>query len=270
MEPFTLTAIVGSAVRTPARSRRCPLRRSAAGARAGAAAGAVPGAADPGQATVQQPPARPPAAGAEAAEYPIRHATPRTAAARERTAGRRPRDRGRSSGGEARAYPLNLLWHETAHTVNDELGRAPIAVALCPLAGVGSAFSRRLGRQTIELGHVSEVERDTLVLYDKDTRSRWGLLTGEAFSGPLSGRHLDRLPGAADHLGPLACAAPRDDGLPRPGPGRQGLRARRPEDPARRPGRRRRATPRRLDPRSRGAGRAGGRDPARARAASAC
>lgn len=98
-------------------------------------------------------------------------------------------------GSEARAYPLNLLWHETAHTVNDELGRAPIAVALCPLAGVTTAFSRRRGREVIQLGHVSEVdERDTLVLYDQATHSRWGLLTGEAFRGPLTGRHLDRLP----------------------------------------------------------------------------
>jgi hypothetical protein len=97
-------------------------------------------------------------------------------------------------GREARAYPLNLLWDEGAHTVNDELGRTPIAVALCPLAGVGTAFSRRSGRGTLELGHVSQVERDTLVLYDKATRSRWGLLSGEAFQGPLTGLRLDRLP----------------------------------------------------------------------------
>jgi hypothetical protein len=32
------------------------------------------------------------------------------------------------------------------------------------------------------------------VLYDARTRSRWGLLTGEAFEGPLKGRRLGRLP----------------------------------------------------------------------------
>jgi hypothetical protein len=126
-------------------------------------------------------------------EYPVRvarHAEPGP--------GTSPQDKdlviGVLVGDEARAYPLNLLWHETAHTVNDELGRAPIAVALCPLAGVGTAFSRRRGRDELELGHVSEVERDTLVLYDRATHSRWGLLTGEAFEGPLTGRRLDRLP----------------------------------------------------------------------------
>jgi hypothetical protein len=97
-------------------------------------------------------------------------------------------------GGEARAYPVSLLWGESAHTVNDELGRTPVAVALCPLAGVAAAFDRRHGKETLEIGHVSEVRLDTLVLYDARTRSRWGLLTGEAFEVPLAGQHLGRLP----------------------------------------------------------------------------
>ena len=126
-------------------------------------------------------------------EYPLRfatHATPAEGAA--------PRDVdlvvGVVVGGEARAYPVNLLWGESAHTVNDDLGRTPIAVALCPLAGVASAFDRRLGKETLELGHVSEVRLDTLVLYDARTRSRWGLLTGEALEGPLAHQRLGRLP----------------------------------------------------------------------------
>jgi hypothetical protein len=97
-------------------------------------------------------------------------------------------------GGEARAYPLNLLWSESAHTVNDELGRTPIAVALCPLAGVGAAFDRRLAKETLEIGHVPEVRLDTLVLYDARTGSRFELLSGEAFEGSLAGQRLGRLP----------------------------------------------------------------------------
>ena len=125
--------------------------------------------------------------------YPVRfaqHATPGQ--------GTTPRDVdlvvGVVVGGEARAYPVNLLWGESAHTVNDDLGRTPIAVALCPLAGVASAFDRRRGKEAVEIGHVSEVRLDTLVLYDARTRSRWGLLTGEAFEGPLAGQRLGRLP----------------------------------------------------------------------------
>lgn len=127
-----------------------------------------------------------------ATAYPIRfaaHATP--------AEGTTPRDVDLVVGvvveGEARAYPVSLLWGESAHTVNDELGRTPIAVALCPLAGVAAAFDRRRGKETLDIGHVSEVRLDTLVLYDARTRSRWGLLTGEAFEGPLVGQRLGRL-----------------------------------------------------------------------------
>ena len=141
----------------------------------------------PGPGRAQAPP---PAAAATA--YPIRfatHAVPPKGA---------PRDVdlvvGVVVGGEARAYPVSLLWGESAHTVNDDLGRTPVAVALCPLAGVAAAFDRRRGQETLELGHVSEVRLDTLVLYDARTRSRWGLLTGEAFEGPLAGQRLGRLP----------------------------------------------------------------------------
>lgn len=140
-------------------------------------------------ATVQQQPA----ADAPTALYPIRfaaHAAPAPGS---------PKDGDLVIGGGGRAqgarlYPLNLLWDEGARTVSDELGRAPIAVTLCPLAGVGTAFSRRSPRGTLELGHVSVTERDTLVLYDEATRSRWGLLSGEAFQGPMTGTRLERLP----------------------------------------------------------------------------
>jgi hypothetical protein len=126
-------------------------------------------------------------------EHPVRFATHATPGE-----GNAPRDVdlvvGVVVGGEARAYPVSLLWGEGAHTVNDDVGGTPIAVALCPLAGVASAFDRRHGKEILEIGHVSEVRLDTLVLYDARTRSRWGLLTGEAFSGPLAGQRLGRLP----------------------------------------------------------------------------
>jgi hypothetical protein len=97
-------------------------------------------------------------------------------------------------GDEARAYPLNLLWGENAHTVNDQLGGAPIAVALCPLAGASAVFDRRRGKEVVEIGHLSETRLDTLVLYDSRSRSHWGLLSGEAFEGPLAGQTLERFP----------------------------------------------------------------------------
>lgn len=96
--------------------------------------------------------------------------------------------------GQARAYPVRSLWEESGHTVNDTLGGTPVAVAMCPLAGVGAAFSRRAGRETLEIGSLTRVERGSLVLYDRRSHTTYRLLTGEAFSGPRSGEALERLP----------------------------------------------------------------------------
>ncbi len=98
------------------------------------------------------------------------------------------------SGGEARAYPVRALWGEAGHTVNDEVGGQSLAVAFCPLAGVGASFSRRLGGRTLRLGSLTTVERGSLVLYDVESRSRYRLLSGEAFAGPRTGDRLRRVP----------------------------------------------------------------------------
>jgi len=97
-------------------------------------------------------------------------------------------------GGEARAYPLSVLWEEDAHTVNDRVGGEAVAVAACPLAGVGTAFDRRRGSEIIELGHLVATRRGSLILYDAGSGSEWSLLSGEAFEGPRKGEHLQRVP----------------------------------------------------------------------------
>jgi len=95
--------------------------------------------------------------------------------------------------GQARAYPLSVLWDESSHTVNDRLGGAPVAVAACPLAGVGAAFDRRVGKELLEMGSLATTRWGSLVLYDEGSGSEWSLLTGEAFEGPRTGEHLRRL-----------------------------------------------------------------------------
>ena len=97
------------------------------------------------------------------------------------------------SGGEARAYPIRALWHEGLHTVNDLLGGAPVGVSMCPLAGVGVAYDRRVGHETLELGSLVEVDRGSLAFYDGASRSRWDLMTGQAVDGPRAGERLGRV-----------------------------------------------------------------------------
>ncbi len=46
-------------------------------------------------------------------------------------------------GGEARAYPHNVLWYH--EIINDQLGGVPITVSYCPLTGSGMVYESRIG-----------------------------------------------------------------------------------------------------------------------------
>ena len=75
-------------------------------------------------------------------------------------------------GGEARAYPHNVLWwHEI---INDELGGAPITVSYCPLTGSGMVYEPRIGGQTLNFGVSGLLFDNNLVLFDRSTDSLCG------------------------------------------------------------------------------------------------
>ena len=66
--------------------------------------------------------------------------------------------------GIARAYPENILWwHEI---INDEIGRYPVSVTLCPLTGTGLAFRTANGGQ-FSLGVSGGLFNSNLVMYDR-------------------------------------------------------------------------------------------------------
>jgi len=97
-------------------------------------------------------------------------------------------------GREARAYPVAALWALKEHTVNDELDGEPLVVSMCSLAGVARAYSRKLDARVLDVGNADTVDRGSLVLYDRNTVTRWDLIDGDATEGPLLGRRLRRLP----------------------------------------------------------------------------
>jgi len=148
-------------------------------------------AASPLATTGQQKPEASPAAPRPALEtYPVRYATHVAAAAATLKEG--DLVLGVVAQGQARAYPLSALWDEEKHTVNDELGEIPIAVSMCPLAGLGAAYDRRAGNEVLDIGSVVPVDRGMLVLYDNQTHTTWNLLSGEAVSGKREGQQLRR------------------------------------------------------------------------------
>ncbi len=125
-----------------------------------------------------------------------------------------------SVGGEARAYPLQVLvWHEI---VNDRLGGRPILVTYCPLCNSALAFERRLGPRTLSFGTTGNLRHYNLVMYDRQTESWWQQLDGTAVVGELAGARMGAVAAplrawsefARDH--PRGTVLSRETGFTRP------------------------------------------------------
>jgi hypothetical protein len=91
-------------------------------------------------------------------------------------------------GGQARAYPLEILvWHEI---VNDTLGRVPITVTYCPLCNSAIVFDRRAAGVTLTFGTTGNLRNSDLVMWDRQTQSWWQQFSGQAIVGALTGTQL--------------------------------------------------------------------------------
>ncbi len=91
-------------------------------------------------------------------------------------------------GGQARAYPLNILnWHEV---VNDTLGGRPIAVTYSPLCDAVVVFDRRVGDETVSFGVSGLLYNSNLLMYDRrpggNGESLWSQLLCCAVTGPAA------------------------------------------------------------------------------------
>ncbi|HET7041111.1 MAG TPA: DUF3179 domain-containing protein, partial [Gemmatimonadales bacterium] len=88
--------------------------------------------------------------------------------------------------GEARAYPLRILdWHEM---VNDVVGGEPVTLSYCTLCGSGVLYATRGadgGERTF--GTSGLLYRSNKLMVDRQTRTLWSNLTGEAVLGRLAG-----------------------------------------------------------------------------------
>lgn len=98
-------------------------------------------------------------------------------------------------GGKSRAYPLNRLSDMPERkVVNDTLGGQAIAATWCDACHSAIVYSRVIEGRTLTLAVAGQLWRDSMVLYDRETGTRWSQLAGEAKVGPLQGTRLRRLP----------------------------------------------------------------------------
>ena len=91
-------------------------------------------------------------------------------------------------GGDVRAYPQRILvWHEI---VNDELDGVPVSVTYCPLTGTAMGYLR--GSTTF--GVSGRLVNSNLVMYDRETDSRWPQILGTAIDGEFETASLLEFP----------------------------------------------------------------------------
>jgi hypothetical protein len=91
-------------------------------------------------------------------------------------------------GDVVRAYPQRILvWHEI---VNDDLDGVPVSVTYCPLTGTTMGFFR--GATTF--GVSGRLVNNNLVMYDRETDSRWPQMLATAISGAFRGDSLQEFP----------------------------------------------------------------------------
>ncbi|WP_152041015.1 DUF3179 domain-containing protein [Salinigranum salinum] len=89
---------------------------------------------------------------------------------------------------DVKAYPQRILvWHEIA---NDTIDGENVTVSYCPLTGTALGFFR--GETTF--GVSGRLVNSNLVMYDRETDSRWPQVLATAMSGPFQGRSLTEFP----------------------------------------------------------------------------
>jgi hypothetical protein len=95
-------------------------------------------------------------------------------------------------GGEARAYPLQILiYHEI---INDRVSGTPVTITFCPLCYSAIVFDRRVHGTTLDFGTTGRVRKSDLIMYDRQSESWWQQFTGTGIIGKYTGVTLVRLP----------------------------------------------------------------------------
>ena len=78
--------------------------------------------------------------------------------------------------------------------VNDTLGNRDVVVTYEPVSDTATAFVREVDGRSLSFDPAEEDGGEGLIMVDRETGSRWLLLTAEAVDGPLQGTRLEQLP----------------------------------------------------------------------------
>lgn len=93
--------------------------------------------------------------------------------------------------GVQKAYSFLIMqFHEI---VNDNFNGQPVVVTYCPLCASAIAFIPKVNGKYSSFGVSGVLHNSDLVMYDRETYSLWGQITGRAIVGPRAGERLKRV-----------------------------------------------------------------------------
>lgn len=92
--------------------------------------------------------------------------------------------------GKSYVYPANILSFH--HVVNNDFSEGKAAITYCELTDSAVMYKSTVDGLALDLAALGPLYLGNLVMYDRQTDSYWIQLTGEAFSGKLAGKKLQR------------------------------------------------------------------------------
>ena len=104
------------------------------------------------------------------------------------------------------------MWHEI---VNDTVGGIPVSVTYFPLCNSSIVFDRRMDDKILDFGTPGKLRNSDMVMYDRQTESRWQQFTGTGIVGEMNGRKLAMLPARVESLAKFRARYP-DGKMPIP------------------------------------------------------
>ncbi len=94
--------------------------------------------------------------------------------------------------GLVKAYPIRIInWHEV---VNDHFYSKPVVVTYCTMCGGAIAFDSRALGKPLAFGVSGLLYNSNLLMFDRETKSYWSQMTGQAVVGDMVGKTLNTIP----------------------------------------------------------------------------
>ena len=98
---------------------------------------------------------------------------------------------GMTVSGNAKAYPFSAISQETV--IDDHFTGKEVVITFDPTSESGTAFAWWLKGRILSF-ELAAGRAGVALMQDRETRSLWQVLTGQAVEGELFGERLERLP----------------------------------------------------------------------------